>query len=574
MTAAELAGRDVETIRRAIAEEDDPYVLELLEEALAVEEERLDQLYAGLARDNEDDWETWLPYLFPASFRFPFADHHRDFWSWVWALRLGVMPSPQAQVDIWARGAAKSTSCETAVAAAAARRTRKVALYVCDKQSQADDHVANIATLLEGRRVEIAYPEVGERLLSKFGTSEGWRRNRLRTASGFTVNALGLDVAARGFKIDDDRPDLIVFDDLDDERDGPSITERKLERITQKLLPAGDGASLAVLAVQNVPNPHGIFARLAGLSPEPADFLRDRIVVGPIPAIADATFEEDPELGWRIVAGTATWAGQSIELANSQIGLWGITAFRREAQHDVGAVSGSMFSDVRFRHVSRADLPDLLRKVCWVDPAVTETDRSDSHAICLDGIATDGTIYRLRAWERRAAPVESLSLAIVWAAIEGCQTVGIETDQGGDTWDSVYREARAKVVEDLETTLAGGIVSGPAEYLAALAELAALDQADHPLPAEWHEEEKASRTQLSKASRAQQMLADYERPGRIVHVLGDHLILERALSRFGRIKPFDLTDAAYWSWRDLRQTGEATLSVATMTLPRSPIRRR
>jgi len=38
--------------------------------------------------------------------------------------------------------------------------------------------------------------------------SKGWRRNRLRTASGFTIVAIGLDTAARGVKLDEDRPDL------------------------------------------------------------------------------------------------------------------------------------------------------------------------------------------------------------------------------------------------------------------------------------------------------------------------------------------------------------------------------
>ena len=47
------------------------------------------------------------------------------------------------------------------------------------------------------------------------------------------------------------------------------------------------------------------------------------------------------------------------------------------------------------------------------------------------------------------------------------------------------------------------------------------------------------------------MRADYEQ-GRIVHVLADHAVLERAPWRFPLRMPFDLVDAAYWSWFDLR----------------------
>jgi hypothetical protein len=50
----------------------------------------------------------------------------------------------------------------------------------------------------------------------------------------------------------------------------------------------------------------------------------------------------------------------------------------------------------------------------------------------------------------------------------------------------------------------------------------------------------------SSLERAARMLVSYEQ-GRIVHVLGDHAALERALRRFPLRKPFDLVGAAYWS---------------------------
>ncbi len=51
------------------------------------------------------------------------------------------------------------------------------------------------------------------------------------------------------------------------------------------------------------------------------------------------------------------------------------------------------------------------------------------------------------------------------------------------------------------------------------------------------------------------MLVDYEH-GMIVHVAGTHEVLERALRRFPRSKPYDLTDAAFWSWHDLVEADE------------------
>lgn len=61
---------------------------------------------------------------------------------------------------------------------------------------------------------------------------------------------------------------------------------------------------------------------------------------------------------------------------------------------------------------------------------------------------------------------------------------------------------------------------------------------------------KAGSGHGSKVHRASQMLTGYER-GQVVHVLGTHETLEKALRRFPKSKPFDLTDAAYWAWYDL-----------------------
>jgi hypothetical protein len=50
------------------------------------------------------------------------------------------------------------------------------------------------------------------------------------------------------------------------------------------------------------------------------------------------------------------------------------------------------------------------------------------------------------------------------------------------------------------------------------------------------------------------MLTAYERD-QIRHVRGTHTVLERALHRFLIKKPYDLADAAFWSWDDLAQGG-------------------
>lgn len=214
--------------------------------------------------------ETWLTRILPAYVEAHgqetpdeaealFADHHREFWAWLWAVEAGQRP--ESFLGVWGRGEAKSTSAEMGCVALGCRSKRRYVLYVCGTQDQADDHVGNIAAMLESPQVGRWYPEMADRLVGKFGNSKGWRRNRIRTASGFTVDALGLDTAARGVKLEDQRPDLIVVDDIDAHDDSPRLVAKKIDALTKKLLPAG-APDLAVLGIQNLVHRDGVFARL------------------------------------------------------------------------------------------------------------------------------------------------------------------------------------------------------------------------------------------------------------------------------------------------------------------------
>lgn len=488
-------------------------------------------------------WHTWLHTLFPSYTHAPFADHHQQLWDWIWALEPGVRPAPL--VCIWPRGGAKSTSAELGTVAAGARRARRYVLYVCDTQDQADDHVANIGTLLEAGSLADHYPQLGRRMLSKYGHSRGWRRNRLRTAAGFTVDALGLDTAARGVKLDEQRPDLLVIDDIDSETDSPAQVDRKIGTLTRKLLPAGSD-DLAVLAIQNLVHENSVFAQLASGD---ADFLNDRHVSGPVPAVENLVVEQRPHPDepdrqrWTIIEGEATWAGQPLSVCQANIDDWGLTAFLKEAQHDTTPPAGGMFDHLDWTGIRCGwdDVPwqHLVRTVVWVDPAVTSTDDSDAMGIQADALAEDGTIYRLYSWEDRTTPLDALTRAVLKACELQAEHVGVETDQGGDTWLSVWHEAveaaRERLHEQVEQ--ANGHGDKYQQQLQVLDRLG-FTQA------------KAGAGIGSKQHRASQMLAEYERD-RFRHVTGTHRVLEDALHRFPKSKPYDLTDAAFWSWWDL-----------------------
>jgi len=342
--------------------------------------------------DAPDEWRPWLKALFP-SYIGPFAGRHERFWEWAWDI--GPADNPRPYVGIWPRGGGKSTSAELATCALGLRGVSRYAVYVRRTQDLADDSVSNIQAMLEQNAVERHYPAHAEPDTGKFGNVRGWRRERLQTAGGLTVDALGLDAAARGAKIDDARPDLVILDDIDDKHDSRKQTQKKLTTLKDSVLPMLSDDGSAVIAIQNLMNANSIFARLADGR---ADFLTRRLLDGPHPAIEDleTAKKKDPDTGqYRdvIVSGTPTWDGQDRSDCQARIDRSGLASFIRECQNDVGEREGALWSTecLNAVRIGSASPRQMTRIVVGVDPS----GGTDEIGIVVAGKKGSGTAYVL-----------------------------------------------------------------------------------------------------------------------------------------------------------------------------------
>jgi hypothetical protein len=329
-------------------------------------------------------WETWLQLRFPSVCSSPFGSRHRALWEWFEALTPQIRPRPR--VEIWPRGGAKSSSAELGLARVGVKLSRRFGLYVSETQDQADRHVQSIASLFESCGVE--------RALTKYGHSKGWRRNQLRTANGFNVAAIGLDTAARGVKLDEYRPDVIVYDDLDNQHDTLKTIERKIATLTGALLPT-EGADCAHLFVQNLIHDESIFSQLVDGR---ADFLHDREPACLEPAVRGLTYtladRGDGQKIYRITGGEPTWAGQGLKVCEHQLNTWGLAAFLREAQHEVTGAGGYFFDVTKLQTVAACDVPALISVCLAWDLAATEGG-GDWTVGALIGKAANGCLYVL-----------------------------------------------------------------------------------------------------------------------------------------------------------------------------------
>lgn len=468
------------------------------------------------------DYREWLLKLFPRTYLKPLAPFHHQFWQDIWSL---TPDQSQAFIYVWPRGFSKTTNAERAVIRLAAAGFRYV-LYVKETQDQADDAVQNIAAILESPEVGVHYPLLGDRLIGKYGTSKGWRRNRLRTASGLVVDAAGLDTAVRGLLIEGARPDVIFLDDLDAKHDSIKKTEKKIKILTSDIIPAG-APNRVIIGLQNIINPHGIFTRLAELNPEfPLEFLFNRVLRGPYPAVDGLEFEmyfdeQEQRHLYRITAGTSTWPeGRPINVLEGELNELGPTAFIEEKQNEVPQAKGSLYKNFEFRLVPYPALADLEDIWVVVDPAVTSHDNSDCQAISAAGRRPNGTVVTLYAWEGIESPDAIMERALLKAVELRASTVAFETNQGGDTWETVYRSAWENLIKK-------GLVS-----------IGTRRPRFHQM--------KASASTGGKRERWQVALGRRER-GEVEDATGTHLTRMKALRRLPEHKPYDLADVDYWS---------------------------
>lgn len=291
------------------------------------------------SQNSFSSWQEWVEKNFPHVASSPFGNRHIRLWEWFESLEQGRKPDPR--VEVWPRGGAKSSTAELGVAFIGSKLNRNYCLYVSETQDQADKHVTAIATLMERAGID--------RSINKYGNSKGWRRNQLRASNGFNVESLGLDTAARGIKLDEFRPDLIIFDDIDNREDNAKATAKKERSIKDSIIPAGS-TDCAVLFIQNLILEDGVVAKLVDGR---ADFLLTRDVPPVEAAVIGLEVERydrgDGKNVYRIIAGEPTWEGQNIETCEGQINEWSLESFNRESQHLVQGADGVFFKVANIR---------------------------------------------------------------------------------------------------------------------------------------------------------------------------------------------------------------------------------
>ncbi len=331
-------------------------------------------------------WELTNALLAPGYASVDYAAHHRTAWNWLHSID---QTRPRPMVMCLNRGGAKTTTLQLMLAQVAMMRLRPYCLYVQSTQTAAEGKVSDVGELLASPIMTAAYPDVASTYVTAKGTARDWRRARIRTRSGLTIDALGMDQAIRGAKVEDDRPGMIILDDLEEKHDTPYMTRKKIEIVTNAIIPAG-AENVIIVYIQNMIHGDSMMAQLLD---KRADFLSDRITVGPVPQVWDLEYEEqipsdeDPRR-YVVLSGQPSWAGLDLETTEKEMNDMGLAAFMSEKQHKEHVVEGDTFPSENWERVSfeAAWGTDYIWLARGWDLAATEKETSDFTVGCLIGI--------------------------------------------------------------------------------------------------------------------------------------------------------------------------------------------
>lgn len=403
-----------------------------------------------------DTWQARLRSMFPAYIWHDFSQPHIDLWEWADAIE--QTSSPQPFVAVWPRNRGKSTMGEMATADTGARGIRTYGLYVSETQDQADKHVSTIQHMVESQNVAKYFPAVGRPQVGKNG-NRSWRRSIMTADNGWTVEAIGLNKAVRGQKIDWARPDWVVFDDIDAKHDTENAVQKKIETITTSILPAL-APHAAVLFLQNLIHRQSIATMLCKKPNEEgaAQFLTDRIVSGPFKAVEGLVYElrqlNEGMFRWKVTAGRSLWLGFDLSVCEDEINTVGPDAFELESQHEVDAdIPGALLTTAVLDACRVSSHPDLITVAVGVDP----TGGAGQVGIVAGGVAMVGrekhgyTIADHSTPPGTGASTWAIAVLKCYNAV-GADMILVEDNFGGDMVENTIRTAK------LEDEIAGDVL--------------------------------------------------------------------------------------------------------------------
>ena len=396
-----------------------------------------------------------------------FGDAHLD---WCRAGRTWVRPvsQPAEQRDAWIapRNTGKSTWWFLILPLwAAAHGHIKFAAAFAASATQAETHLATAKGEIDRNELlRRDFPDLCTPAKRPSGNSVADTQSMYVAKSGFVFAARGIDSSSLGMKVGEQRPDLILLDDIepDESSYSPDLAAKRKTTLLDAILPLNIYARVVICGTVTMPGSiiHQLVRHARGV--ETADWIREEGIrahySAPIVQRPDGTERSMWPAKWPLaylleIRHTRSYAKN---MANDPLAadgaLWTPDDFRYPEPPDPLADSGI---EGHPRRDPDTGLDPVTHMMLSIDPATTAKKSSDF---------TGFAVVSWSARHRRCTVHAAMALRIqpgpalrdrVLAILDEFPQIGlilVEVNQGGDTWKAILHglPVRVKTVTQSE----------------------------------------------------------------------------------------------------------------------------
>lgn len=366
-----------------------------------------------------------------------FSDFHLEVSRWAsleWTKEVDLNVDPAGPIDayICPRGMGKSTWLIDILAMWAACHGHKkfIALFA-DTPTQAQQHLANFReSAATNQLLRMDYPRIcrdGTSIVSKHLSEikESDRQDFYRATSGFAFAAKGIDTGVLGLKVGNDRPDLILADDII--KGSGSLTEmdKRKDKFIKSIVPLRQaGGRIVITGTSFVPGDmiHQL-KKAAEINAEPAKWITGLNVQPHYYSPFIKTNEGELRSCWQ-----DRWSLNYLLNAQENDPSFA-AAFLNEPVPE----NGSYWSKSHFVY-QQLETPGNHR-ILSIDPAVTTNNKSDFTAMAVVKYANSLDMFEVMDVQQVKMQGQNLRNKIL--ALVGLYNITeiiIETNQGGDLY--------------------------------------------------------------------------------------------------------------------------------------------
>lgn len=369
--------------------------------------------------------------------RISFSQFHLDFYERAkqWARR-DIGPGEIREIWVAPRGSGKSSMAFlVAPLWSLAHGHRRFISAFADSATQAEKHLMSLKLELDtNERLRQDYPELCAAAVRPTGANLSDNRGLFVAKSGAKMQAVGIDSSVLGAKLGSDRPDLLLFDDVEPSGSNYSVyqKEKRLATILDAVLPMNDRAVTQVVGTVTMPDSiiHDAVRTVQQPNEPPAQWIVDeRFVTRAYPALT-----YDPETGLEASLWPERWSLEHMQSIAST------RSFKLNMMNDPMASDSGFWTIDDFRH---GEVPGLTHQLLSIDPAVSDRKSSDFTGLAVVGYSS--ALQRCVVRHARAVkvpPGEQLRQIVLAILEEYPQIAGLlcEVNQGGAAWNAILHD--------------------------------------------------------------------------------------------------------------------------------------